>query len=197
MEDSTKCPVCGREGIPDYHQGEVRCPSCGSNLEVFRLLDAVEAENNAKSSKWKPIAIASMVLALLFAILYLSKGNSEGADADELAQLRDSITMLKEVIQQPVEEQVSEKKEETAQKAKEEESSESSASEDKDDDEVSAPSDMVTVKDGKKYYTVKSGDTWSRISKKLYGGKVKADELKRLNGTKSDKLAIDQEVIVK
>ena len=51
MVDSTKCPVCGRKGIPDYQNDDVRCPDCGSNLKVFRILDSIEQDAKAKTKK--------------------------------------------------------------------------------------------------------------------------------------------------
>lgn len=56
----------------------------------------------------------------------------------------------------------------------------------------------VTVKDGKKYYTVKKGDTWSSITKKLYGNKISYKELMQMNHKTNEKdLSIDEELLVK
>ena len=190
MENSTKCPVCGKEGIPDYHLGEVRCPSCGSNLEAFRLLDAIDEENKAKASKWKPIAIASMALALLFAILYFTKGSSAPAKEEQKVQTTvvanseendtsssDKQAQTENTEVKPVETQ--ENKENNAESA-EEKTAETNG-------EITAPANMVTVKDGKKYYTVKSGDTWSGISRRLYGNKISYKELMQMNHKTNEK----------
>lgn len=202
MENVTKCPVCGKEGIQDYHLGDVRCQSCGSNLEVFRLLDAIDEENKAKASKWKPIALASMALALLFAILYFTKGSSLPAeeeqtpktetvsdDANQAASAsatQAQTTSTGETTSTATQETTEQKPETVEEKPAE------------TTDEITAPAGMVTVKDGKKYYTVKKGDTWSSIAKRLYGGKVSYQELMRLNHKTNEKdLNIDEQLLVK
>ena len=201
MENSTKCPVCGKEGITDYHLGDVRCQSCGSNLEVFRLLDSIEEENKAKSSIWKPVALASMALALLFAILYFTKGSS--APAEESQDTKSEVVenteektsqaaaeKAKEVTATATPEVVQETTEKQQEKA-EEKAPEAS-------NEITAPANLVTVKDGKKYYTVKKGDTWSGIARKLYNGKVSYEELARMNNRSADKpLDVDEQLLVK
>ncbi len=202
MDSSTKCPVCGREGINDYHQGEVRCPGCGSNLEVFRLLDSVEADLKAKSSKWKPIALAAAILALIFAILYFNKGVSP--DAQEVAILKDSIAALNEKVNDlqkngatvPAEAQPVEVKK--GEKGAEKPDAEPAKAEEKKDD-VTAPAGKVTERNGKKYYKVQKGDNLWKICRKLYGdGKVKPEEIARLNGLRgTDQLEVDQELVVK
>ena len=200
MENSTKCPVCGKE-IPDYHLGDVRCQSCGSNLEVFRLLDAIEEENKAKSSKWKPLALASMALALLFAILYFTKGSSTPVEEEQKANT-EVVEGTDDTNTQPA---VTTEKEETATAKPEATKDDAEKQQDKAEtkapestDEVTAPANLVTVKDGKKYYTVKKGDTWSGIARKLYNGKVSYEELARMNNRSADKpLDVDEQLIVK
>ena len=202
MDSSTKCPVCGREGIPDFHQGEVRCPGCGSNLEVFRLLDSVESDLRAKSSKWKPIALAAAILALLFAILYFAKG--DGSDSQELGLLRDSIAALNEKVNDLQKAGVANLPEATPEKAKKEEkeaekSDAKPALAEEKKDEVTAPVGKVTERNGKKYYKVQRGDNLWKICRKLYGdAKVKPEDIAKLNGLRStDQLEVDQELVVK
>ena len=33
MSEQIKCPVCGREDIPDYHKEDVKCPQCGADAK--------------------------------------------------------------------------------------------------------------------------------------------------------------------
>ena len=199
MDSSTKCPVCGREGIPDYHQGEVRCPKCGSNLEVFRLLDSLEADLKSKSSKWKPIAMVASILALLFAILYFTKGSS-APGAVEMGLLKDSIAALHDKIddlQKAAPEKTIKVVEEQKEKKPEKVDSEPAQVEEKKEN-VTAPAGKVTERNGKKYYKVQKGDNLWKICRKLYGDKMKPEEIARLNGLKStDQLEIDQELVVK
>ena len=161
----------------------------------------IDEENKAKASKWKPIAIASMALALLFAILYFTKGSSAPAKEEQKAQTtvvanseeNDTSSSTKQAQAEnaevePVENQ--ENKENNAESA-EEKTAETNG-------EITAPANMVTVKDGKKYYTVKKGDTWSNISKKLYGNKISYKELMQMNHKTNEKdLSIDEKLLVK
>ena len=200
MVDSTKCPVCGRKDIPDYHRGDVRCPECGSNLRVYRILDSIEQDSKAKTTVWKPVALLSLLAALVFALLYFTKGDAPSADAQRIAHLEDSIAALNERISgaalpaEPTAQAVSsDNKEQSAADAKAKEETASPA-----DDGITAPNDLVTIKDGKKIYVVKKGDTLWRISNKLYKGKISDAEIAKMNGRKvSDPLEIGDELIVK
>ena len=210
MTDSTQCPICGRKDIPDYRKGDVRCPSCGSDLKAFRIIDAIEQDSKSKKTIWKPLALAAMITTLLFAILYFTKGSSSTADKEKLSLLEDSIASLNDKLQgdgitiamKPVANdsekgKVEEKKEPVAENGQDSQA-ETAEKAEPSNEEVTAPSSQVTVKNGKKYYVVKKGDTWSGICKKLYGGKVKPEELAKMNGkTTKNIIDIDEELLVK
>lgn len=204
MTDSTKCPVCGRSDIPDYAKGEVRCPDCGSDLKVFRLLNEVESAGQSQGSIWKPLAIVALVAAAIFAILYFTKDSpASAAEAKErISMLEDSISSLNEKINHPVAApagQSSTAQTEAGNEARPTEASEASSDSKTDNaEDITAPADKVTVRDGKKYYVVKKGDSWWAISRKLYKGKIKDEEIARMNGKKpTEQLEIGQEIIVK
>ena len=73
----------------------IRCGSCGSNLEVYRLLSEVDHDVNESGLRWKPVAIISMLAALIFALLYfLTPKTVEGPDCELLVQYEDSIARL-------------------------------------------------------------------------------------------------------
>lgn len=40
------CPVCGKEGIPNYHGEDVVCPQCNTDLSVFRQIDKLTPEES-------------------------------------------------------------------------------------------------------------------------------------------------------
>lgn len=40
------CPVCGKEGIPNYHGEDVVCPQCNTDLSVFRQIDQLSPEES-------------------------------------------------------------------------------------------------------------------------------------------------------
>ncbi len=204
MTDSTKCPICGRNDIPDYNKGVVRCPDCGSDLKVFRLLNEIEEGSGMTSAKWKPLAILALAAAALFALLYFTKNpEASAAEAKErVALLEDSINALNERISNPVA-AAAETTTATADNTKPQTTDEvkPAAAEEgqaQATETITAPADKVTVKDGKKYYTVKKGDSWWGISQKLYKGKVKDEEIARMNGMKpSEHLEIGQQILVK
>lgn len=213
MVDSTKCPVCGRKGIPDYQNDDVRCPDCGSNLKVFRILDSIEQDAKAKSTIWKPIGIMSMLAALLFAILFFTKGSSPTADKERFSMLEDSIAALNEKIndiqnpqlaenQKEGEEEASpvaeQKESDEAVQEKENAGEEKAKEDDSKKEEITAPAGKVFERNGKKYYKVQKGDSWWAISRKLYSGKVTDAELAKMNGKDLKKqLEIGEEIIVK
>ena len=210
MIDSTKCPVCGRKDIPDYHQGDVRCPYCGSNLKVFRLLDNAEMDSKAKSTVWKPVGILALLAAAIFALLYFTKGPSPTAAKERISLLEDSIASMNEKLrEQPKGEVVAaplpsagttDSKTEAvnasqSEKAKQEGTANEEA---KADDGITAPADKVTIENGKKYYVVQKGDSWWKISQKLYKGKVKDVDLARMNGRRAtEPLEIGDKLLVK
>ena len=68
----------------------------------------------------------------------------------------------------------------------------------KADDGITAPADKVTIENGKKYYVVQKGDSWWKISQKLYKGKVKDVDLARMNGRRAtEPLEIGDKLLVK
>lgn len=210
MTDSTQCPICGRKNIPDYHKTDVRCPSCGSNLKAFRIIDAIEQDSKSKKTIWKPLALAALVTTLLFAILYFTKSSTPTANKEKLSLLEDSIASLNEQLKgesktlamqtTPAESDKAKPTENKEQVTQKEQASQAETSEKAETpkEEITAPAGQVVVKNGKKYYIVKKGDTWSGICKKLYNGKVKVEELAKMNGKSvKDIIDINEELLVK
>lgn len=44
------CPVCGKAGIPNYHNHDVVCPQCNSDLSVFRQIDQLSEDEKQELS---------------------------------------------------------------------------------------------------------------------------------------------------
>ena len=44
MAENTKCPVCGKTGIPDFLNEDVKCPCCGSDLSIYRVIEQIPEE---------------------------------------------------------------------------------------------------------------------------------------------------------
>ena len=205
MEEKN-CPVCGKP-VGDYLKDNIRCGSCGSNLEVYRLLSEVDHDVNESGLRWKPVAIISMLAALIYALLYfLTPKTVEGPDCELLVQYEDSIARLNSRLAQlaPNEAQpMAEKTTET--KAEEVKAGETKADEKKADEnaekkeDVKADMGKVQVIDGKKYYTVEPGDSWWKICKKVYGAdKVDYKEIAKLNGKPLDyKMKVGEKIQVK
>ncbi len=104
--ETTKCPVCGRTGIPDYLNENVVCPNCNSDLGVYRTLHALaKGDDSSNGSAWryKTLSIVLSILAVLLigALLFFNSGNSTKELDKKLveanavvAELRDSVTNL-------------------------------------------------------------------------------------------------------
>ena len=205
MEEKN-CPVCGKP-VGDYLKDNIRCGSCGSNLEVYRLLSEVDHDVNESGLRWKPVAIISMLAALIFALLYfLTPKTVEGPDGELLVQYEDSIARLNSRLAQLAPNAANPMAEKTTEtKAEEVKAGETKADETKADEnaekkeEVKADMGKVQVIDGKKYYTVEPGDSWWKICKKVYGAdKVDYKEIAKLNGKPLDyKMKVGEKIQVK
>lgn len=109
--ETTKCPVCGRTGIPDYLNENVVCPNCNSDLGVYRTLHALakgDASSNGSARRYKTLSIVLSILAVLLigALIFFNSGNSTKELDKKLAEvnavvaeLRDSVTNLKSQIE--------------------------------------------------------------------------------------------------
>lgn len=105
--ETSKCPVCGRTGIPDYLHENVVCPNCNSDLGVFRTLHMLAERDNGSSClarRYKMLSIVLFILTVLLivALVFFNTGNGTKeldkklADADAVVtELRDSINNLK------------------------------------------------------------------------------------------------------
>jgi len=205
MEEKN-CPVCGKP-VGDYLKDNIRCGSCGSNLEVYRLLSEVDHDVNESGLRWKPVAIISMLAALIFALLYfLTPKTVEGPDCELLVQYEDSIARLNSRLAQLAPNEANTMAEKTTEtKAEEVKAGETKADEKKADEnaekkeDVKADMGKVQVIDGKKYYTVEPGDSWWKICKKVYGAdKVDYKEIAKLNGKPLDyKMKVGEKIQVK
>ena len=205
MEEKN-CPVCGKP-VGDYLKDNIRCGSCGSNLEVYRLLSEVDHDVNESGLRWKPVAIISMLAALIFALLYFFTPKTvEGPDCELLVQYEDSIARLNSRLAQLAPNEAKPMAEKTTEtKAEEVKAGETKADEKKADEnaekkeDVKADMGKVQVIDGKKYYTVEPGDSWWKICKKVYGAdKVDYKEIAKLNGKPLDyKMKVGEKIQVK
>ncbi|MCW4140556.1 hypothetical protein [Segatella copri] len=102
--DQIICPVCGKVGIKDFHQEDVVCPCCGTDLSIYRMLRDVNnasqpiVPSGAKIWKITTAALAAVVLTGA-SYLMLCEKPSKKTDSSELSILRDSINTLKKEIE--------------------------------------------------------------------------------------------------
>ncbi len=100
MAANTKCPVCGKTGIPDFLNEDVKCPCCGSDLSIYRVIEKIPEEGH-KLNIWKPIsAVACIAVAILGIMLYTQKPSLTTTPTEELTQLKDSIEVLNKQLAQ-------------------------------------------------------------------------------------------------
>ncbi len=95
MDKNNVCPVCGKAGIPDYHESDIVCPQCGSDLSIYRVIDQITTES--QKNIWKPISVAAILAATVMgAFLFVNKPDT-ASDSNLKAdhkQLQDSISVL-------------------------------------------------------------------------------------------------------
>ncbi len=198
MTDQFTCPVCGKGDIHHYQDEEnPKCPNCGSDLKIYQLLDVLREEQAAKRNIWKPIAIVAILAAVIFALMSASAGGR--GDSKQVEVLRDSIKGLQENVNDlkrqldptlkapttPGAEDVAGKKQETVSNTTNEKA------ETKDNQTAAAPSGPA------KYVVVEKGDSYQKISKRVFGDNTHVKEIERLNPKKSSsKLSIGDSIRV-
>lgn len=97
--DNTKCPVCGKVGIPDFHNSDVVCPQCGTDLSIYRVIDQIPTE--PPKNIWKPISAVAIIAAAVLGIMLMIPTEKPVVDVTstpEYVQLQDSIGRLNSQI---------------------------------------------------------------------------------------------------
>lgn len=94
MADNTKCPVCGKTGVPDFLNEDVKCPCCGSDLSIYRVIEKIPDKGH-KFNIWKTIsAVACIAAAGLGMAFFAQKPTVAVPPTEELTHLKDSIEVL-------------------------------------------------------------------------------------------------------
>lgn len=100
MIENTKCPVCGKTGIPDFLNEDVKCPCCGSDLSIYRVIENIPEEGQ-KFSIWKPISAVAFIATVGLGIILLNqKPTVLESSKEEITQLKDSIEVLNNQLAQ-------------------------------------------------------------------------------------------------
>jgi nucleoid-associated protein YgaU len=157
-----KCPICGKPGIPDYHLEDVICPQCESDLKIFHELYNVKeqiAHATAPSQKkWKVYALALGLIGLIaLGANFIPRNNQVPVNdlSQELSSLRtqkDSLAALVELLNDSII------------------SINSSNSFNRSKNELQSGT-----------YEVKLGDSFWKISQRLYGSGHRFAEIAKLN----------------
>ena len=84
MKDLIKCPIRGKNGIPDFHKEDVVCPCCGSDLSVYHRLSDLSEKSIGNSTNTKRYNyLISFVSVLVFisaigCVLYIREKQIKG-----------------------------------------------------------------------------------------------------------------------
>lgn len=111
MEESAKCPICGKEGIPDFRKEDVVCPCCGTDLSIYnRLREVTEipSDNKLKGKRKRLLPGVLIVFVITSFVgfgcfeLYEStiKQKSLPGKEAEIAELKKEISLLQDSIRQ-------------------------------------------------------------------------------------------------
>ncbi len=109
MNHPIQCPICEKEGIPDFHKEDVVCPCCGSDLSIYnRLREVTEITTTSAHCglrhKWFWSVIAGVLIIALIAFgcitHYLStlKEESLNQKEAEISELKGEISLLQDSI---------------------------------------------------------------------------------------------------
>lgn len=165
MSEQIKCPVCGKEDIPDYHKEDVKCPCCGTDLSIYRLLTEnqehstrVLAESQehyiqekANGKKWKIATAASAAIAIA-SIVLLCVPKFKGGDTT----LSNDTTVLKDSISRVLSEL------------------------DMANKEIADLKEQLSSKVLNNVYIVKRNDSPCKISRKLFGTESRYKEIEAI-----------------
>ncbi len=164
-----KCPVCGKTGIPDYRVQDTTCPQCGADLSIYKLAHDIESVSTQSGENKKKHH--TWIIPVLFACcLAIALVCSTLSNSRARKELK-AFEKENAVLQAKVSE---------LQQAKVDTSAHQT--------EQSTPF----------VYTVRRGDSFWLISKRLYGTGTRYREIAESNGmTPESKLNIGDKLIIK
>lgn len=92
-----KCPICGKSGIPDYHSQDTVCPCCGSDLSIYRLVDTIKDSSSVQKGGRNRLLIPTGIAtaaALVLGISCICINNSRKAADEKVETLTAQISTL-------------------------------------------------------------------------------------------------------
>lgn len=164
MNQSYKCPICGKDGIHDFRQVDVVCPCCGSDLSIYNKIREVTQEKcetiNAGSTKRRSLKPLILILfaVILFLCGYILFVNTHKVVTTTESDVVSTLTKKVEVLQDSI---------------------------------LKLNGQLTDVSNsprGKQYriYIVKDGDCIRRISRKQLGKEQRFEEIATLNHLAAD-----------
>lgn len=160
MKDLTKCPICGKSGIPDFHKEDVVCPCCGSDLSVYHNMSdllgkCVDNHKKVKNGKLLIFSVAVLCVVFVVGFIFVCQNYrtilSKNEHILELQRsnsiLNDSIMSLNKKVSMYL---------------------------------LELHENSPSVKEAHTY-VVKRGDSFCKISKRLYGTEARYLEIVKLN----------------
>lgn len=158
-KESIKCPVCGKDGIPDFHNEDVVCPCCSSDLSVYHKLHMLSMNNSETQAqvhkkKWlmPTCTVVVVMLAISLAYVVASSQHRSSVAVEEINRLHKEVSLLNDSLA------MWKKKYIYLQKGKEQ------------------------CNGSNKFYVVRNGDSFCRISRALYGTETRYIDIARFNG---------------
>ncbi len=168
-----KCPVCGKTGIPDYQVQDTICPQCGADLSIYKL--AHDIENASITSGGKDRGRLTWIIpAALACCLAVALTCAILSGSNTKKELKESERENSELLAQ-----ISELKQAQEQ--------------------PKAVTLNSSVEEGTHFvYTVRRGDSFWLISKRLYGTGTRYRDIAEANGlTSESKLNVGDKLIIK
>lgn len=109
MNQSYKCPICGKDGIPNFRKEDVVCPCCSSDLSIYnRLREVTEIQPSSHPGKlrnkwlWSVLVCVLIVALMVFACItnykITLKEESLKLKEVEIITLKREITLLRDRI---------------------------------------------------------------------------------------------------
>lgn len=162
MKNLIQCPICGKNGIPDFHKEDVVCPCCGSDLSVYHNLSdlselGTDNSRSVRKSKYLLPLVVGLISVIVVGCILIQKGSmSTTAENEQIVELRKQNTLLNDSIlslNKKIAVYHSSFQQQTNTKTFEK----------------------------TRIYVVKRGDSFCKISKQLYGTEVRYIEIVKLN----------------
>lgn len=108
MSQSYKCPICGKDGIPNFRKEDVVCPCCGSDLSIYNKIRELTQERD-ETTKTESLNGRSLklLIGILFAVILFLSGyiffvNTYKAETTNESDIVANLTKQVEALQDSI-----------------------------------------------------------------------------------------------